>query len=76
MPTLAVPPPVPSALVSHRPAIQLSLGSAFALVAGGGALVLVAGAVLVSMLLAVASTAASVAVRAVVVHSILKEHKA
>jgi hypothetical protein len=46
-----------------------------ALAAGGGALVLVLGAVLVSMLLAVAITAASVAVCAVTVRSILKSDR-
>ncbi|MET8974719.1 SpdD protein [Streptomyces sp. NPDC004539] len=74
--TPAVPIPAPSAPVSNRPALQLTPGSTLTLVAGGGALVLVVGAVLVSMLLAVAITAASVAVCAVVVRSILKEHKA
>ncbi|TFV32214.1 SpdD protein [Streptomyces sp. T1317-0309] len=48
-------------------------GSALALAAGGGAVVLVVGAVLVSMLLAVAITAMSVAVVAVVLKSLLKD---
>ncbi|MFF3938316.1 SpdD protein [Streptomyces phaeofaciens] len=67
--------PVPSPPVSQRPALQLTPGSTLALVAGGGALVLVVGAVLVSMLLAVAITAASVAVCAVTVRSILKSDR-
>ncbi|MFK4117907.1 SpdD protein [Streptomyces longwoodensis] len=67
--------PAPSAPPAHRPSVQLTAGSTLALVAGGGAAVLVVGAVLVSMLLAVAVTAASVAVCAVVVRSILKGNK-
>ncbi|MEU1517222.1 SpdD protein [Streptomyces sp. NPDC005811] len=74
-PYVPAPTPVPSAPVSHRPAAQLTPGSTLALVAGGGALVLVVGAVLVSMLLAVAITAASVAVCAVTVRSILKSDR-
>jgi hypothetical protein len=54
-----------------RPAVQLTPGTALALVGGGTAVVLVVGAVLVSMLLAVAVTAASVAVCAVVLRSLL-----
>ncbi|MFI7499598.1 SpdD protein [Streptomyces sp. NPDC049687] len=67
--------PAPSALASNRPTVQLTPGSTLALVAGGGALVLVVGAVLVSMLLAVAITAASVAVCAVTIRSILKSDR-
>ncbi|WP_217169949.1 SpdD-like protein [Streptomyces sp. AC512_CC834] len=64
----AAPAPVPA---STRPTIQLTPGTALALVGGGTAVVLVVGAVLVSMLLAVAITGASVAVCAVVLRSLL-----
>ncbi|MDX3548811.1 SpdD protein [Streptomyces europaeiscabiei] len=69
------PAPVPSASVFGRPTVQLTPGSTLALATAGGAMVLVVGAVLVSMLLAVAITAASVAVCAVVVRSILKSDR-
>ncbi|MFJ7136973.1 SpdD-like protein [Streptomyces fungicidicus] len=65
------PQPAPGPHVPSRPAVQLTPGSALALVGGGTAVVLVVGAVLVSMLLAVAITAASVAVCAVVLRSLL-----
>ncbi|MDI3100489.1 SpdD-like protein [Streptomyces sp. AN-3] len=65
---LAPVAPVP---VSSRPTIQITPGTALALVGGGTAVVLVVGAVLVSMLLAVAITGASVAVCAVVLRSLL-----
>ncbi|MFH9824839.1 SpdD protein [Streptomyces bobili] len=71
-PTAYVPAPAP---VSNRPAVQLTAGSTLALVAGGSAAVLVVGTVLVSMFLAVAITAASVAVCAVTVRSILKSDR-
>ncbi|MFD9521109.1 SpdD-like protein [Streptomyces sp. NPDC059979] len=58
-----------------RNSVQLTPGSVVALAAGGGALVLVVGTVLVSMLLAVAISAASVAVCAVVVRSVLNNQK-
>ncbi|WP_030324095.1 hypothetical protein [Streptomyces sp. NRRL B-3229] len=67
--------PIPYAPASNRPAVQLTPGGMLTLAAGGGALVLVVGAVLVSMLLAVAITAASVAVCAVTVRSILKNDR-
>ncbi|MFI0086465.1 SpdD protein [Streptomyces bobili] len=70
--TAYVPAPAP---VSNRPTVQLTAGSTLALAVGGGALVLVVGAVLVSMLLAVAITAASVAVCAVTVRSILESDR-
>ncbi|MGW3747176.1 SpdD-like protein [Streptomyces sp. NPDC005146] len=85
-PTGIVTPPVvePTAVVQHtpvpalvapaattRPTVQLTPGALVALVGGGTAVVLVVGAVLVSMLLAVAITAASVAVCAVVLRSLL-----
>jgi hypothetical protein len=57
--------------VPARPTVQLTPGTALALVGGGTAVVLVVGAVLVSMLLAVAITGASVAVCAVVLRSLL-----
>jgi hypothetical protein len=60
-----------SAPVPSRPTVQLTPGTALALVGGGTAVVLVVGAVLVSMLLAVAITAASVAVCAIVLRSLL-----
>jgi|GEM_PF-2866877 len=58
-----------------RPVIQLTPGSTAMLLAGGTAVVLVVGAVLVSMLLAVAITAASLAVVAVVLRSLLKDDR-
>ncbi|MEU0084751.1 SpdD-like protein [Streptomyces sp. NPDC006274] len=73
----AAPAPVPVAPAAPaRPTVQLTPGTALALVGGGTAVVLVVGAVLVSMLLAVAVTAASVAVCALVVRSLIaSEHK-
>ncbi|MFC9236153.1 SpdD-like protein [Streptomyces decoyicus] len=65
------PPPTPVAQSSTRPAVQLTPGTALALVGGGTAVVLVVGTVLVSMLLAVAITGVSVAVCAVVLRSLL-----
>ncbi|WP_237326615.1 SpdD protein [Streptomyces sp. CBMAI 2042] len=62
--------PVPAAPVS-RPAVQLTPGSLLVAAAGGTAMVLVIGTVLVSMLLATAITAASVAICAVVLRSLL-----
>ncbi|MFB6808417.1 SpdD-like protein [Streptomyces sp. NPDC056387] len=56
-----------------RTQVQLTPGSAIALAAGGGAVVLVVGAVLVSMLLAVAITGVSVAVIAVVLRLLVKD---
>lgn len=60
----------PAAPVS-RPAVQLTPGSLIVAAAGGTAMVLIIGTVLVSMLLATAITAASVAVCAVVLRSLL-----
>lgn len=57
-----------------RSAVQLTPGALAVAVAGGTAVVLVVGAVLVSMLLAVAITAASVAICAVVLRSLLNSH--
>ncbi|MEV1026964.1 SpdD-like protein [Streptomyces sp. NPDC050264] len=56
---------------SSRPAVQLTPGALALLVGGGTAAVLVVGAVLVSMLLAVAITAGSLAIVALVVRSLL-----
>ncbi|MFJ6646833.1 SpdD-like protein [Streptomyces sp. NPDC091290] len=64
-------PMAPSAPAPTRPTVQLTPGTALALVGGGTAVVLVVGAVLVSMLLAVAITGASVAVCAVVLRSLV-----
>ncbi|WP_406381491.1 SpdD-like protein [Streptomyces sp. NBC_01618] len=59
-----------------RPTVQLTPGGVIALVGGGTAVVLVVGAVLVSMLLAVAITGASVAICALVIRSLINtEHK-
>ncbi|WP_431967465.1 SpdD-like protein [Actinacidiphila sp. bgisy160] len=70
------PAPVPMAATSSRPVVQLTPGALIALVGSGTAVVLVVGTVLVSMLLAVAVTAASVAVCAVVLRSMLNgQHK-
>ncbi|MFE5796448.1 SpdD-like protein [Streptomyces sp. NPDC056503] len=65
--TSAAAPVVPTA----RPTVQITPGSVLAVVGAGTAVVLVVGTVLVSMLLATAVTAASVAVCAVVVRSLL-----
>ncbi|GAA2694427.1 SpdD protein [Streptomyces lunalinharesii] len=69
-PTTPTPAPVPVP-AGKRSAVQLTPGGVVAVAAGGTAAVLIVGAVLVSMLLAVAITAASVAVCALVVRSIL-----
>ncbi|MFD9571090.1 SpdD-like protein [Streptomyces sp. NPDC059982] len=53
--------------------VQLTPGSAVAFAAAGGAVVLVVGAVLVSMLLAVAITGVSLAVVAVVLRLLVKD---
>jgi hypothetical protein len=68
-PAALTPQPAP---VPFRPAVHFTPGATLALVGGGTAVVLVVGAVLVSMLLAVAITAASVAVCAVVLRSLLQ----
>ncbi|MBN0049001.1 SpdD-like protein [Streptomyces actuosus] len=68
------PVPAPALAVApepRRPVVQLTPGTALALVGAGTAVVLVVGAVLVSLLLAVAVTGASVAVCAVVLRSLL-----
>ncbi|MFE5089193.1 SpdD-like protein [Streptomyces sp. NPDC056638] len=59
-----------------RPTVQLTPGGVIALVGGGTAVVLVVGAVLVSMLLTVAITGASVSICALVIRSLIStEHK-
>ncbi|MGV9938768.1 SpdD-like protein [Streptomyces sp. NPDC003401] len=63
--------PTPAPAAPTRPTVQLTPGAVLALVGAGTAVVLVVGAVLVSMLLAVAITGASVAVCAVVLRSLL-----
>ncbi|MGW9132038.1 SpdD-like protein [Streptomyces sp. NPDC055681] len=64
-----------SAPVASGPAVRLSPAGVLAVVGGGAAVVLVVGAVLVSMLLAVAITGASVAVCAVVLRSLLNDSR-
>ncbi|MFG2311061.1 SpdD-like protein [Streptomyces sp. NPDC048566] len=56
---------------SARPTVQLTPGAVIALVGGGTAVVLVVGTVLVSMLLAIAITGASVAICALVIRSLI-----
>ncbi|MFD8930727.1 SpdD-like protein [Streptomyces mirabilis] len=63
---VAAPAPAPA-----RPTVQLTPGAVIALVGSGTAVVLVVGAVLVSMLLAVAITGASVAICALVIRSLI-----
>ncbi|NED74085.1 SpdD protein [Streptomyces sp. SID9944] len=75
-PATVTPAPAPVVPASNRPTVQLTPGTVLALVGGGTAVVLVVGAVLVSMLLAVAITGVSVAVCAVVLRSLAKDlHK-
>ncbi|MEV6290186.1 SpdD protein [Streptomyces sp. NPDC051896] len=72
----AVQNAAPVAPAPNRPMVQLTPGTAIALVGGGTAVVLVVGAVLVSLLLAVAITGVSVAVTAVVLRLLVKDmHK-
>ncbi|MGW1845088.1 SpdD protein [Streptomyces sp. NPDC001966] len=63
--------PAPATTPAPRSTVQITPGALIAAVAGGSAVVLVVGAVLVSMLLAVAITAASVAICAVVLRSLV-----
>ncbi|MFD3565785.1 SpdD-like protein [Streptomyces sp. NPDC058667] len=67
------PTTAPSPVTAHRTTVQLTPGSALALAAGGGAVVLVVGAVLVSMLLAVAITGVSIALIAVVLRLLVRD---
>ncbi|MFB6525609.1 SpdD-like protein [Streptomyces sp. NPDC056399] len=70
------PAPVPATSRVQVPAVRLTPTGLVTLVAGGAGLVLIVGTVLVSMLLAVAVSAASVAVCAVVLRSLLNsQHK-
>ncbi|MFI0739958.1 SpdD-like protein [Streptomyces sp. NPDC021100] len=71
-PDIRPTPPAP-APVASRPALQLTPATAVALVGGGTAAVLVVGAVLVSMLLAVAITGMAVAIVAVILRLLLKD---
>ncbi|MFG2219022.1 SpdD protein [Streptomyces sp. NPDC048685] len=64
------PAPAPVAPPT-RPTVRLKPGSLILAAAGGTAMVLIIGTVLVSMLLATAITAASVAICAVVLRSLL-----
>ncbi|MFC8270453.1 SpdD-like protein [Streptomyces cinereoruber] len=70
-PTAVEPVQTPPASVAQRPTVQITPGTALAVIGAGTAVVLVVGTVLVSMLLATAVTAASVAVCAVVVRSLI-----
>jgi hypothetical protein len=70
-PTTVVQQPAAPAPAPARPTVQLTPGAVIALVGGGTAVVLVVGAVLVSMLLAVAITGASLAVCALVIRSLI-----
>ncbi|MDT9693330.1 SpdD-like protein [Streptomyces sp. P9(2023)] len=70
------PAPVQAAPLTQVPAVRLPPTGLVTVVAGGAGLVLIVGTVLVSMLLAVAISAASVAVCAVVLRSLLNgQHK-
>ncbi|MDG5807681.1 SpdD-like protein [Streptomyces ossamyceticus] len=71
VPGTYIPPTVQSASAPQRRTVPLTPGTVLALVGGGTAVVLVVGAVLVSMLLAVAVTGTSVALCAVVLRSLL-----
>ncbi|WP_055710990.1 hypothetical protein [Streptomyces torulosus] len=71
VPGTHTPPTVRNAAAPSRPTVPLTPGTVLALVCGGTAVVLVVGAVLVSMFLAVAVTGASVALCAVVLRSLL-----
>ncbi|MFF2504921.1 SpdD-like protein [Streptomyces sp. NPDC058067] len=74
--TQHTPAPVPVAPAPTQPTVQLTPGALVALVGGGTAVVLVVGAVLVSMLLAVAITGVSLAICALVIRSLIaSEHK-
>ncbi|WP_328768618.1 SpdD-like protein [Streptomyces sp. NBC_00286] len=63
--------PAPAAPEPSRPAVQLTPGGVVAVAGAGVAVVLVVGAVLVSMLLAVAITGASLAICALVIRSLI-----
>ncbi|QEU93988.1 SpdD-like protein [Streptomyces kanamyceticus] len=61
----------PAPVAPVRPTAQLTPGSLLAVVGGGTAVVLVVGAVLVSVLLAVAVTATALAICALVIRSLI-----
>lgn len=65
--------PAPVAPAATGTAVRLSPTGVLAVVGGGAAVVLIVGTVLVSLLLAVAITGASVAVCAVVLRSLLDD---
>ncbi|MEU2244043.1 SpdD-like protein [Streptomyces sp. NPDC018338] len=67
-------PVAPVAPQPQTPAVRLTPAGLVTVVAGGAGLVLIVGTVLVSMLLAVAVSAVSVAVCAVVLRSLLNGH--
>ncbi|MFJ8665157.1 SpdD-like protein [Streptomyces sp. NPDC093600] len=67
------PVPVPAPPRVQSPAVRLSPTGLVTVVAGGAGLVLVVGAVLVSMLLAVAITGVSVALIAVVLRLLVRD---
>ncbi|MBT2366891.1 SpdD-like protein [Streptomyces sp. ISL-10] len=69
--TTPAPVAVPASAAPSAPTVRLTPTGLLAVVGGGAAVVLIVGAVLVSMLLAVAITATSVAVCAVVLRSLL-----
>ncbi|MFB7546049.1 SpdD protein [Streptomyces sp. NPDC056154] len=71
VPAAPAPPPAPAS----RPGVRITPGALIATVAGGTTAALVVGAVLVSMLLAVAVTAVSVALCALVLRSLLNDTK-
>ncbi|UFQ16738.1 MULTISPECIES: SpdD-like protein [Streptomyces] len=66
--------PAPAPVVaSSRPTMQITPGNVLALVGAGTAVVLVVGAVLVSLLLAVTITAVSIAVITVVLRLLVRD---
>ncbi|MGW5775379.1 SpdD-like protein [Streptomyces sp. NPDC003863] len=67
------PAPVPAAPHVQVPTVRLTPTGLVTLVAGGAGLVLIVGTVLVSMLLAVALTGASIAVVAVVLRLLVRD---
>ncbi|MET9698458.1 SpdD-like protein [Streptomyces sp. NPDC006529] len=72
--TPVAPAPAPASTSVQVAGIRLTPAALVTTVAAGTGVVLVVGAVLVSMLLAVAITGASVAVCAVVLRSLLNQH--
>ncbi|MGW2281145.1 SpdD protein [Streptomyces sp. NPDC001770] len=74
-PATPAPTSTPAPAPVGRPSVQLTPGALVVAVAGGTAAVLVVGAVLVSMLLAVAITAGSLALLAVVLRLMLNDSR-